>query len=720
MDYLSLIFYPALAVLLFYKAKPVKKNEWNEDYMSIGQTKALLGFCSVVIIFHHMSQKTCAPWLSNNVIVHGLDGFVYIGYLIVALFFFCSGYGIYKSYKTKANYFENFFIKRAFPILLMGFMSGVLFFTARSLMDVPFHFATIFSIGGPFMLNQYGWYVIMILILYFLFYIGFYRAKKDISGILVIAAGTIALVLFGEYFIYGTWWYNTVHLFLIGIIFAAKENEIAAFLKKRFIPVLVGCVVVTVVGFLLGNYITNVYDWIGKTYVYRIDRWVALCAQMISSVSFVIAVTMAGMKIRIGNVALDILGKMTLETYLVHGLFVQLFGFCFIENDVKPLIYIKNVSLYVLAVLVCSLPLAFGCKWLGTYLCEINNSFLSRRYEAVRERFLKSLAVVFCVIAIYCVFTWASMTTRNEAKDELIKQYSDNNLTYTEVDGVRMAAYVAGEGEHTVVILSDWSDPLPVATLRPIADGLAEKGNRVVLFQYPGRLYSDSTDMPRSAKQHAYEIHEALKNLGEEGPYILWAHTTAGLYAEQFIIDYPGEVEAFVGADAYVGEAIHKMGKSYTSLDEMQRYVEKSGEQSVKLQKIMDYINLTKLSTTAYNEMTFYKHTKEEKAVIEAAFGRYAYTEEVAADEKMIIENMLSLEYVQFPSDLPVMSILSYEASHNDCICEDWTEMHEAQFTNPDIQSVVITSYNPGFVYFNYSYPTAKTQEFIESLDNGQ
>lgn len=745
MDYVSLIFYPALLVLLFWKAKPVRGKEWNEEFMSLGQTKALLGLCSVVIMFHHMSQKTCAPWLKSDVIVHGLDGFVNVGYLIVALFFFCSGYGIFKSYRTKDNYFENFFIKRAFPILLMGFISGVLFFVARSLKDVPFSFRTVFSIGGPSMLNEYGWYVIMILAMYLLFYLGFSRAKKDIHGIAVVVLGTIALIVFCDYFIYGTWWYNTIHLFVLGIVFAAYEDRIIPILKKRYVFILVICIAVTAIGFAAGNYLTSLYGLLGKTYVYKVDRWVAFAGQMISAVSFTIAVMMVGMKIRIGNAALDILGKMTLETYLVHGLFVQLFGFCFIQNTVTPLVYIKNVTLYVLVVLVCSLPLAFGCKWLCNVLMEINYNFLSRRYEAIRDRFMKALAFIIAAFVIFCAFSWVTWNTRNEEKDVIIAKYAEDNLVYadryngeviTDVVGGRMAAYVAeptdgdseapddakttetlGGTKHTIVMLGDYQDPVGVATLRPIADGLAQKGNKVIIFQYPGRPYSDPADSPRTAEQYAVDIHNALLSLGEEGPVILWAHLRGGMYATEYIRMFPKEVEGFVGADSFVGAAIHEMGKSYSSLDEMQRYVERSAKQNAKLQKLLDYVNLTSLGVTEYNDMLFHKHTKEEKALIGAVMGRYMNAPEMAEDEKYFIENMLSIENEKLPEDMPAMYILSYEAVKNGSICDKWMEMHEATITNPETQTIVTTSYNPYFVYFNYTYPLAKTQEFVEALD---
>ena len=94
------VWYVALAVLLFFGAKICKRGTWNEENMSFDRTKAFLGFCAVIIVFHHISQDTCASWLNPRYIRHGLDIFVTAGYPMVAMFFFCSGYGLYKSAKA--------------------------------------------------------------------------------------------------------------------------------------------------------------------------------------------------------------------------------------------------------------------------------------------------------------------------------------------------------------------------------------------------------------------------------------------------------------------------------------------------------------------------------------------------------------------------------------------------------------------------------------------
>lgn len=717
MSYLSLIFYPALLVLLFYGSGRCKKGEWNDEFMSLGQTKAFLGFSSIVIIFHHLSQRTSVSWIKKDAIVHGLDGFEYLGYLFVALFFFCSGYGMFKSYETKVNYFENFFVKRAFPIIITWFLTSSLFFIVRSVKDVPFSFSTIFSIGGPSMLNQYGWYVDIILILYLLFYLGFFRAKKDIYGIVVVAAGIVAIILFCDYFIYGTWWYNTLHMFLAGIIYASNEDRIVNVLKKRYIPILCVSMVILVITFLIGNSILPLYSMLAKNYVYAVDRWIIYFCQLFSAFFFVTCVMMLWMKCYIGNEALDILGKMTLEIYLVHGLFVQLFSYAFIYDKIKPLIYIKNVFVYSLVVIVLSLPVAFAVKFLNLKICEINNNFFTLRYENIRSKFRKTLPVVISLILIYVIGSAAMTDQRNVKKDEIIARYEKENIVYASVDGMKMAAYDVGEGDHTVVMLGDTSDPMCVVTLRPIADGLADKGNRVIILDYFNRLYSDQTDEPRTGERFAYEIHSAIKSLGVDSPYIIWAHTGAGIFAMELIDRYPDEIEGLVGADMYMGDAIYEMVKDFHSFDEMQRYYTKVGDTQTISQKIRDYLNITNLEVTAYVELMYFRHTDEEKEVFSAAYGRYNNSRQITKESMYYIDDMKAIAGRKFPKGLPVMDIVSNEAVKYDSICKNWYKLHEALITDPDIQQIAVTAYDSGFVYYNFSYPIAKTQEFIESLD---
>ena len=80
-----------------------------------------------------------------------------------------------------------------------------------------------------------------------------------------------------------------------------------------------------------------------------------------SAFSFVVLVLLASLKIKFENKVLTFSGSITLELYLIHGLFVELFCYSFTGKG-PGLYYIKDVALYVLVVLVLSVPSAWILK----------------------------------------------------------------------------------------------------------------------------------------------------------------------------------------------------------------------------------------------------------------------------------------------------------------------------------------------------------------------
>ena len=109
MNWLVLLYYPILIFILLWGMKISKKDEFHDGFLSLSQTKSLQGFAAIGIVFHHIGQNTCAPWLAPEQTIHGLEPFVPIGYLLVAIFFFCSGYGLMKSFNTKEKLPEGVF-----------------------------------------------------------------------------------------------------------------------------------------------------------------------------------------------------------------------------------------------------------------------------------------------------------------------------------------------------------------------------------------------------------------------------------------------------------------------------------------------------------------------------------------------------------------------------------------------------------------------------------
>ena len=363
-----IIWYVLLIALLFGGAKLCKKKTWNEENMSFNQTKCYLGFCAVIIVFHHISQDTCASWLNPRFIRHGLDIFVTAGYPMVAMFFFCSGYGLYKSAKSKPDFFKRFIPVRIIPILIPTVLTMLVYIFFRYWRNIPLDIDSPFAVNGHETWHPYIWYVPCIILLYIFFYIGFGLFKKDSIGILVVTIGIIGYILFCIKFRYGTWWFNTPHMFLVGILVSKYEDKFFENCKKLYVLRLIGTILLCVVLWFLGDNAGGIYLMVFHhpydfTYGYRCDL-ISGIFQFLYCLAFMSLYYLISMKLKVGNPVLSFLGKFTLELYLIHGIFIHMFGFFMIKDGIKPVYYIENVPLFVLVVLGLSIPISYGLSLL--------------------------------------------------------------------------------------------------------------------------------------------------------------------------------------------------------------------------------------------------------------------------------------------------------------------------------------------------------------------
>ncbi len=369
--------YFLLGALLFFGAEGRRGKEWNEDYTSLKQTKILLGVMALGVGLHHMAQKTCAPWHQRALIVHGLDVFVPVGYLFVAVFLFCSGLGLYKSWKTKPDYLRGFPRKRILPIVVAFYLSEIIYTAVRFAVGEKMNTAQIlWYLSGLRMANYNSWYVIVIPFFYLAFYFAFKYCKREGAAILWVFLFTLAYTALGAcvdhqnvWWMRGEWWYNSIILFPLGLLFGRHEARITAFLKKGYWFWLI-------LSFAAIFGLTALYDRADQMWGYYRDGWNSplkvlfrrgtAASQWLVCLAFVAFCLLLLMKVRLGNKALSLLGGVTLEFYLIHGIFVDLFGYNF-ADVAKSAVYIKNVPLYMLAVLGCSLPATalFHFLWKG-------------------------------------------------------------------------------------------------------------------------------------------------------------------------------------------------------------------------------------------------------------------------------------------------------------------------------------------------------------------
>jgi pimeloyl-ACP methyl ester carboxylesterase len=132
--------------------------------------------------------------------------------------------------------------------------------------------------------------------------------------------------------------------------------------------------------------------------------------------------------------------------------------------------------------------------------------------------------------------------------------FDENEYTF----GTEIHAFAAGEREsHTqssILLLGGWSTANPVMEYIPLIEHL-RKTARVIAIERPGYGWSGGKYSERTLDNMLIETRGTLEHLGETGPYIIVAHTTAGLEAIHFANEYPYEVAGIVFLNALAPSA---------------------------------------------------------------------------------------------------------------------------------------------------------------------
>lgn len=98
------------------------KDRFHEDFLSKDSTKSLSGIAALFIIFHHIAQE----WPFYGV-TGELSFFNDIGFLLVSIFFFTSGYGLTLNADRDPDYMRNFGRRRLPVVLVPFYVTNILF-----------------------------------------------------------------------------------------------------------------------------------------------------------------------------------------------------------------------------------------------------------------------------------------------------------------------------------------------------------------------------------------------------------------------------------------------------------------------------------------------------------------------------------------------------------------------------------------------------------------
>ena len=309
----------------------------NKEYLNVKSTSGLRGFLALGIIFHHIS-----PLVKTG---EEFSNFSYMGTYIVSIFFFLSAYGLYVQNESRENYLDNFLVKRLSKIIVPFFIISLIYmfyrFVNGQLIDLNF-FINLFKQGSTIIYN--GWFVDIIILMYIFFYLSFKLFQNKFLSIVLNTIFIICYICLAIKLGYNFWWYNSVLAFAIGLIWAKNQNKIDRVLEKYYFIVIV---LVTVLLFVSHRYdILLKYLHIEDSYSY------ALAANLDNIIFTIYFIIVFLKKINFSNVYLNLIGRISFELYMIHGLVISMLEKIFVSSRV-------NDVLFTLFVLIISLILAW-------------------------------------------------------------------------------------------------------------------------------------------------------------------------------------------------------------------------------------------------------------------------------------------------------------------------------------------------------------------------
>lgn len=356
--------YIFLFFLLIIGIRFAKLNSFFEDYLSLDTMKYLQGFSVIGIIVHHLVQKLTSFGQTESI----LGVFNNLGSNFVGLFLFCSGFGLYKSFKTKTNYLNGFFKNRFSVVLIPFYLITILYFAIHLLEGSKYTLLNgVLSVLGIRLVNGDFWFVIAILFFYSFFYLCFRFIKKEGLAILSLAVLLLSYIVVcilrlhgdGMNWLQGEWWCNSTMLFLVGILWAKFEPQITSFIQKLYWLFLPLSLILSISLQKLTTYALSNFGYWSETQDSPgyLEKFQCLGIQTLSITAFVFAIIILSMKIKVGNRALKYIGALTLEIYLLQRLFILYFS---------PLE--SNYVMYTIAVICATVITASGIHQISIYL----------------------------------------------------------------------------------------------------------------------------------------------------------------------------------------------------------------------------------------------------------------------------------------------------------------------------------------------------------------
>lgn len=298
-----------LVFIVFAGIKAAPAGHFCKDYMSKEKTCAIKGIFVILVLFRHASQymNLGGPYDDPFLILEQ-----HTGQMIVAMFFFYSGYGMMEAVKKKGFPYVKAILCKRLPNVYIKFAIVVLLFLILDLCLGKlsgYDWQTIvWSFIGWKNIGNSNWYMFAIFILYFIFFLAFFllcwnqsRTTHFVSAVLLTVL-TVGYVFWQIQIGQSAYFYNTVILLPLGVWYSLLKPWIEKLMMTSEIRYTFVCAVTVLL-------YAAAYGWRGRYGIEGYTIW---------AVVFTLSVVWFTMKISVGNPVLEWFGNHVFSVYMLQ------------------------------------------------------------------------------------------------------------------------------------------------------------------------------------------------------------------------------------------------------------------------------------------------------------------------------------------------------------------------------------------------------------------
>ena len=302
--------------------KVQKNNLFSLNDFNVKNTLPLRGVLAILIVIHHWSKSEAATAAPS--IVHQFSVW---GNLVVAAFFFLSGYGIMRSFNENRDVYMNGFIGKRTLKILPPFLIVILLYLSYASIHQNCNAFWLF-LSGQFhssLINM--WFVYLLFALYLLFFcsVHFFRGMKILLFFQLTAICAYSGFLYA--FHLPNYWYISVFAFIVGEYWSIQEYWMKAIILKR-----------PQISLWTSFAVLLLFDMTYLATESPLAIVVMCCILPLLIVEFVYFLN------NLNSPVMNFLGTISYEIYLTHGVFIDLLSKGAIENIWTLFLAVLSIS----------------------------------------------------------------------------------------------------------------------------------------------------------------------------------------------------------------------------------------------------------------------------------------------------------------------------------------------------------------------------------------